>query len=136
MKVKKAGRLMLTAAVLASMLLSGCVEKPREYTITVTGDSIGPGMIEFLDYNIMVYAAKLEANCSNCQYSSVSLYAGCNAEDVTETMKNVVEEADDLWEVVSCEGGTIVFREKEPGTVTEIGELCGPEGITLTGTEK
>ncbi|MBP3384253.1 MAG: hypothetical protein J6M22_02200 [Firmicutes bacterium] len=131
---KKSKKAAFASAILTAALLAGCAQKPLEYTITVTGDSVESGMIEFLDYNIMVYAQKREADCSNCQYAAVSLYAGCGAEDVTEAMKNVVEEANDLWEVVSYEGGTIVLREKEPGTVKEIGELCGPKGITMTGT--
>jgi iron complex transport system substrate-binding protein len=57
---------------------------------------------------------------------------GADAEEAVQAIKDVVERADDLWEVESVDGTTIVLREKEAGSVEEISELSAPEGLTVS----
>lgn len=123
--------LMLTALILA---LSGCGEKNVEYTVTADGSEAQAGVITVLDYSINVYQDEASNSCGDCTLQPVHLYAGAGPEDVVKAISDAVERADDLWEVVSCEGNTVVLREKEAGTVESIGPLSSPEGITLTGT--
>lgn len=124
------------AGVLAAALLvlSGCGQGRAEYTVTASGDSIREGVITVLDYSINVYKDEASNSCGDCEQQPVHLYAGADAEDVAEAIKDVVERADDLWEVVSCEGATVVLREKEAGTVESIGALSSPGGVTLKVT--
>lgn len=120
--------------VTALLILAGCGQGKAEYTVTVSGDSVQEGVITILDYSINVYKDEASNSCGDCQKQPVHLYAGADAEDVAEAIKDVVERVDDLWEVVSCEGATVVLREKEAGTVESIGPLSAPDGITLKGT--
>ena len=120
--------------VTALLILAGCGQGKAEYTVTVSGDSVQEGVITVLDYSINVYKDEASNSCGDCEKQPVHLYAGADAEDVAEAIKDVVERADDLWEVVSCEGMTVVLREKEAGTVESIGPLSAPDGITLKGT--
>lgn len=122
----------LMAAVAA--ILSSCGQQKVEYKVTASGDSAEAGIVTVLDYSINVYKDLESNSCGNCVDQPVHLYAGADSEEVTEAIGDVVERADDLWEVVSCEGNTVVLREKEAGTVDSIGMLSAPEGITLTGT--
>lgn len=122
---------LLSAAV---VLLSSCGQEKVEYTVIASGDSAEAGVITVLDYSINVYE-NLESNsCGTCADQPVHLYAGADSEETITAIRDAVERADDLWEVVSCEGDTVVLREKEAGTVDSIGMLSAPSGITLTGT--
>ena len=120
--------------VTALLIMAGCGQGKAEYTVTASGDSVQEGVITVLDYSINVYKDEASNSCGDCEKQPVHLYAGADAEDVAEAIKDVVERADDLWEVVSCEGATVVLREKEAGTVESIGPLSAPDGITLKGT--
>ena len=117
--------------VTALLILAGCGQGKAEYTVTASGDSVQEGVITVLDYSINVYKDEASNSCGDCEKQPVHLYAGADAEDVAEAIKDVVERADDLWEVVSCDGATVVLREKEAGTVESIGPLSAPDGITL-----
>ncbi len=124
--------ILLMAAAMA--VLSGCGENKVEYTVTASGGGSSAGVVTVLDYSINVYEDEASNSCGDCAFQPVHLYAGATPEDVIEAINDAVERADDLWEVVSCEGTTIVLREKEAGTVDSIGELSAPDGIVLSGT--
>lgn len=129
-KIKIISAAILMIAVIAA--ISGCGEKKVEYKVTADGTEAAAGVVTVLDYSINVYEDKASNSCGDCSMQPVHLYAGATPEDVIEAIRDAVERADDLWEVVSCEGRTIVLREKEAGTVESIGELSAPEGIVLS----
>lgn len=120
--------------VAAMTVLSGCGENKAEYTVTASGSGSSAGVVTVLDYSINVYEDEVSNSCGDCAFQPVHLYAGATPEDVIEAINDAVERADDLWEVVSCEGTTIVLREKEAGIVDSIGELSAPDGIVLSGS--
>lgn len=124
--------ILLVVAAMAA--ISGCGENKVEYTVTASGSESSAGVVTVLDYNINVYEDEASNSCGDCAFQPVHLYAGATPEDVIEAINDAVERADDLWEVVSCEGTTIVLREKEAGTVESVGELSAPDGIVLSGT--
>lgn len=120
--------------VAAMTVLSGCGENKAEYTVTASGSGSSAGVVTVLDYSINVYEDEVSNSCGDCAFQPVHLYAGATPEDVIEAINDAVERADDLWEVVSCEGTTIVLREKEAGIVDSIGGLSAPDGIVLSGS--
>lgn len=136
MKKRHLKHLLLATAVLIAVVLGicGCSQKKVEYTVTVSGGSAEAGVITVLDYSINVYQDLASNSCGTCENQPVHLYAGASAGDVADAIRDVVERADDLWEVVSCEDNIVVIREKEAGTVESIGQLSAPDGIILTGT--
>ena len=105
----------LMAAVAA--ILSSCGQQKVEYKVTASGDSAEAGIVTVLDYSINVYKDLESNSCGNCVDQPVHLYAGADSEEVTEAIGDVVERADDLWEVVSCEGNTVV-----PVSYTHLGQ--------------
>lgn len=130
---KKQGWCFLPVFMLV-LWLCGCGAKTLTYEITVTGDAARAGVITFLDYSINVYEDEASNSCGDCAYQPVHLYAGADAEEAAQAIADTVERADDLWQVVSCEGGVVRLQEKEAGTVEAIGPLAGPSGLTFAGT--
>ncbi len=116
--------------------LTGCKEKKLEYEIHISGSPGEPGVIEFLDYNINVYKDLSSNSCGSCPDQPVHLYVGDDAKTTAQAIEDVVVRVDDLWEVVSNDGETILLREKTAGSVTSIKGITGPAGLTLTGTAK
>ena len=131
---KYAKYLILLLAVLLCMGLSGCKGKTLTYEIEVSGSPAAPGVIEFLDYSINVYKDLASNSCGTCEKQPVHLYVGDSAEDTAQAIADAVERADDLWEVESCKGTTVVLAEKTPGSVEEIKAITGPEGLSISGT--
>ncbi|MCD8132857.1 MAG: ABC transporter substrate-binding protein [Clostridiales bacterium] len=133
--MKKAGKILLALAALVFCLcLAGCGESYLEYKITVTGEATDSGTITFLDYSINVYQDLASNPCGDCEDQPVHLYVGADAEETAQAISDAIERADDLWEVVSCEDGVVVLREKTAGSVEEIPSVTAPEGLTLTAS--
>ncbi len=105
-----------------------------EYEITVTGDADSSGTITFLDYSINVYTDVASNPCGDCEDQPVHLYVGADADETAEAIAQVIEEADDLWEVESVENGVVRLKEKSAGTVEEIPVLSAPEGLDITAS--
>lgn len=135
MKYKKIKKIYLILLLLIGIVwLTGGRQKKLEYTIHIEGDTVESGVITVLDYSINVYEDEASNSCGDCTMQPVHLYAGADIQDVAQAISDVVERADDLWVVVSCEGDTVVLQEKEAGSVESITALSAPRGIQLTGT--
>lgn len=131
--MKKIHIIVISLAVLLFALgLSGCGNQALEYEITVEGEATAPGTISFLDYDINVYKDLASNSCGTCADQPVHLYVGASADDAAQAIADAVTRADDLWEVVSCESGVVLLREKTPGSVEEIPPLTAPEGLEIT----
>ena len=74
--------------VTALLILAGCGQGKAEYTVTVSGDSVQEGVITILDYSINVYKDEASNSCGDCEKQPVHLYAGADAEDVAEAIKD------------------------------------------------
>ncbi len=136
--MKKIRWIVLAAlSVFLCLALIGCEgggNGALEYEITVTGDATSSGVISFLDYSINVYTDEASNPCGDCEDQPVHLYVGADAEETAEAIAQVIEEADDLWEVESVEDGVVRLKEKSAGTVEEIPVLSVPEGLTMTAS--
>ncbi len=122
---------------LLCLALAGCEGDGNgalEYEITVMGNADSSGTIDFLDYSINVYTDVASNPCGDCEDQPVHLYVGADAEEAAEAIAEVVEQADDLWEVTSVEDGVVRLREKSAGTVEEIPVLSAPEGLAITAS--
>ena len=116
--------------------LAGCGKQQLEYEIKVSGSASEPGVIEFLDFNINVYKDLASNSCGTCADQPVHLYVGADAKETAQAIEDAVTRADDLWEVVSNDGETVLLREKTPGSVESIKGITGPAGLTMSGTAK
>ena len=116
--------------------LAGCGKQQLEYEIKVSGSASEPGVIEFLDFNINVYKDLASNSCGTCADQPVHLYVGADAKETAQAIEDAVTRADDLWEVVSNDGETVLLREKTPGSVESIKEITGPAGLTMSGTTR
>lgn len=120
-----------------TLALGGChKEKALEYSIAVSGEAKEAGTVEFLGYSINVYEDEASNPCGTCQQQPVHLYVGADAGETAQAISDTVERADDLWDVVSCEDGDVVLREKEDGSIQEIFPLAAVEGLSLKGTAR
>ena len=116
---------------MAAVLMTGCGDEKVEYEITAAGEITAPGEISFLDYSINVYKDQTSNSCGSCADQPVHLYVGDDSEDAVKAVAAAVERADDRWEVVSCEGNTVLLREKTAASVDEIPEAVTPEGLNF-----
>ena len=116
---------------MAAVLITGCGDEKVEYEITAAGEITAPGEISFLDYSINVYKDQTSNSCGSCADQPVHLYVGDDSEDAVKAVAAAVERADDRWEVVSCEGNTVLLREKTAASVDEIPEAVTPEGLNF-----
>ncbi len=136
--MKKIRWIVLAAlSVFLCLALIGCEGDGNgalEYEITVTGDADAAGTVSFLDYSINVYTDVASNPCGDCEDQPVHLYVGADAEETAEAIAEVIEEADDLWEVESVEDGVVRLKEKSAGTVEEIPVLSAPEGLDITAS--
>lgn len=123
---------LLGAAAVLSIGLTGCKDKALEYEVSVEGTAEAPGTITFLDYSINVYKDLASNSCGDCEDQPVHLYVGADAEEAAQAIADCVTRADDLWEVVSCEDGVVLLREKTAGSVEEVPALSVPEGLTAS----
>ncbi|MCU6761526.1 corrinoid ABC transporter substrate-binding protein [uncultured Roseburia sp.] len=130
--------IVLAAGVMSLVCLGlmGCGRQQLEYEINVSGSVTEPGVIEFLDFNINVYKDLASNSCGTCADQPVHLYVGADAQETAQAIEDVVTRADDLWEVVSNDGETVLLREKTPGSVESIKGITGPAGLTMSGTAK
>lgn len=129
--------LMAAAAICMIITITGCGSvKTAQYTITAEGSPSESGVIEYAGLEMNVYKDKASNPCGDCPDQPVSIYAGASAEDTISAMAEAIERADDIWNVSSAEGTTLVLTEKTPGTMSENDsepELSAPAGLTLTG---
>ena len=117
------------------LFLSGCGRtKPLEYTLSFSGTAEQSGVVSFLNYAINVYQDEASNSCGDCADQPAHLYVGASAADAATEAAKAVSDADDLWTVQSVEGGTVVLKEKEAGTVSKknipVPEV--PSGMTVT----
>ncbi|HIT89185.1 MAG TPA: ABC transporter substrate-binding protein [Candidatus Merdenecus merdavium] len=129
-------RRVLTLLILSSSLyfLSSCGEKePIEYKIQVEGQLEEGGVLEYLDYSMSVYEDLASNSCGTCADQPVCLYVGEGETVIVNRLSEAIERADDLWMVKEMGDDFLILKEKEVGTVKEIGNLEAPEGVTLTG---
>ncbi len=113
--------------------MTGCEKKALEYTITVAGEATGAREVSFLEQSIPVYQDEASNACGDCAYQPAHLYVGADAKETAQAIADAVDRADDLWEVASCKGDTVVLREKEAGSIEEIAQLTAPQGLVLSG---
>lgn len=127
----------LTAILLmtAVFLVSGCRFSAAEYTIRVEGRVSEPGVIEFAGIEMNVYQDQASNPCGDCPDQPVSIYVGSDAETTVKAMSEAIRRTDDVWEVVSGDGGVLKLREKqsEAGSVEEEPALSAPKGLKMTG---
>lgn len=123
--------LVLFVILVVSMALTGCSQKAVEYELTVTGEASNSGVITFLDYSINVYQDQASNPCGSCADQPVHLFVGADAAETAEAIAETIERANDLWEVVSCEEGRVVLREKTAGSIEEIPAVTAPEGLQI-----
>ena len=122
--------------LLVISLLGGCgarADAPGLYRITVEGAAEESGVIEFAGLTMNVYPDAASNPCGDCPDQPVSVYVGTDAAAVAGAMANVVEEANDLWDVSDVSGGVLELREKVSGSVMEEPVLEGPKGLVLKG---
>lgn len=115
--------------------ITGCGSESNKnitYELTVDGTITASGTVSFLDYDINVYQDEASNPCGTCADQPVHLYVGADAEETAQAIAEAVTRADDLWEVESCEGSTVVLKEKTAGSVEEIPAVTAPEGIKIS----
>jgi iron complex transport system substrate-binding protein len=122
--------LFLICMILLALGLTGCGKKALEYEITVEGEVTAPGTITFLDYSINVYQDLASNSCGDCEDQPVHLYVGADYEEAAQAIADCVTRADDLWEVVSCDDGVVLLREKTPGSVDTVPALSVPNRLS------
>lgn len=122
----------LSVLALAALSLCGC-GGGASYTLTFSGTAEGTGVIYFLDYSINVYQDLASNPCGTCADQPVHLYTGASAAEAAEAVAQVIQRADDLWDVKSCSGGVVVLEERNKGSVSDIGELTSVEGLAIEG---
>jgi iron complex transport system substrate-binding protein len=134
---KRNGSLFPFVLLLLIMLFlsTGCSGKSLEYRMEVSGQIEAAGELCFLDYCITVYEDEASNSCGSCEYQPVCLYVGATAIEVAQAVEDVVNRADDLWEIVSIEGdalsANVVLREKTAGSVQEIAATNTLQGLSI-----
>jgi iron complex transport system substrate-binding protein len=128
----KRGKWLLCLAFL--LALCGCGSGTTTYTITLAGAAAEPGVVSFLGYSINVYQDQASNPCGDCQDQPVHLYVGDSAEDAAAAVAEVIDRADDLWEVQSAAGGTVVLQLRDSSGQADLGTLSTVSGLDLTAS--
>lgn len=125
------GLSLLFLALLLTLSLSACGSQTATYTLSLSGSAQDAGVLYFLGYSINVYQDVASNPCGDCEDQPVHLYVGASAEEAAEAVVELIERANDLWEVESVQGASVVLREREAGSVTDLGKLASVKGLSI-----
>lgn len=112
--------------------LCACGNQSATYTISLEGSADAAGVISLLGYSINVYQDEASNPCGDCEDQPVHLYVGASAEEAAQAVSDLIVRADDLWDVQSISGGSVVLQEREAGSVTDLGTLSTVSGLSMT----
>ncbi|MCF0121228.1 MAG: ABC transporter substrate-binding protein [Oscillospiraceae bacterium] len=127
---KIAAVILCSFCALLLIMLCGCGSSV-EYSIEVSGTAEQPGVVGFLGYSINVYKDQASNPCGDCADQPVHLFVGADAEAVINAIADVIERADDIWEVSEISENTVMLRLRDSGYAFETGSLCAPSGLAL-----